>query len=259
MKKILETAQLAARLAAAEILSHWDNLKIDYKAINDLVTQADVASERLIQQTILDAFPTHQFYAEESADRAALESEQLWIIDPLDGTTNFAGGIPHFSISIAYAERGEVKVGVVYDVAKGEMFHAVAGEGALLNDSRIGISFASEIHQCIVSTGFAYERGPLMRATLKSIERLFNNNLRGIRRFGSAALDLCWVACGRFEGFFEYSLNPWDFAAGALILTEAGGKICTHNGELYNLNANGIIVATPGIFEQLKDLTRFSG
>ena len=258
MERILEAAKRAARTAAPVILSHWDNLKIDFKGTVDLVTQADVASEKIIKDVIGSAFPTHDFFAEESVERAALDSPNLWIIDPLDGTTNFAGKLPHFCISIAYAEHGEVKAGVVYDVVKNEMFHAVLGDGAFLNDSPIQVSGASEVHEAIVCTGFAYERGPLMRATLKSIERLFENNLRGIRRFGSAALDFCWVACGRFDGYFEYSLKPWDYAAGALILTEAGGRVCTHGGKPFDFNASGAIIAAPDLFARLVALVRYS-
>ena len=258
MEKIIEVAKRAARTAAPEILSHWDNLKIDYKGTVDLVTQADVASEKIIKEIISNAYPTHDFYAEESADRAALNSRHLWIIDPLDGTTNFAGGLPHFSISIAYAEQGKVKAGIVFDIVKDEMFHAREGGGAWLNDRPVRASRTAEIQKSIICTGFAYERGPLMRATLKSIERLFENNLRGIRRFGSAALDFCWVACGRFDGYFEYSLKPWDYAAGALILTESGGKISTHEGEPFDLSATGAIVSAPDVFEHLRSLTQYS-
>jgi myo-inositol-1(or 4)-monophosphatase len=258
VKHILTVAAQAARAAAAEILSHWDNLKIDFKGVNDLVTQADVAAEKIIKKHILDTFPAHQFCAEESLQRADLHSEHVWIIDPLDGTTNFAAKIPQFSISIAYAEKGVVKAGVVYDVVKDEMFAASLGEGATLNGEPIRVSDKSSIDQAIVCTGFAYERGPLMRATLKTIEALFDMNLRGIRRMGSAALDFCWVACGRLDGYFEYSLRPWDFAAGALIVTEAGGRICSHDGEPFSLNATGVIIAGPNLFESLREISLIS-
>ncbi|MBN2716107.1 MAG: inositol monophosphatase [Deltaproteobacteria bacterium] len=255
---MLEVAKRAARQAAPEILSHWDNLQIEYKGVVDLVTQADVASEKIINEVIGSAFPTHQFFAEETEIRASLDSPHLWIIDPLDGTTNFAGKLPQFCISIAYAENGVVKAGIVYDVVRDEMFHGVAGGGAFLNDSPISVSRVSGINQSIVCTGFAYERGPMMRATLKSIERLFDNNLRGIRRLGSAALDFCWVACGRLDGYFEYILKPWDFAAGALIAQEAGGKICTRTGAPFDLNALGAIVAGPNLFAHLAGAVRLS-
>ncbi len=258
MKQMIEVAEQAARAAATEILSHWDNLKIDFKAVNDLVTQADVAAEKLITGIVRDAFPTHQFCAEESTERADLNSDHLWIIDPLDGTTNFAARIPQFSISIAYAEKGVVQAGVVYDVVKDEMFAASLGNGANLNGEKIQVSGKTSIDQSVVCTGFAYERGPLMRATLKTIEMLFDLHLRGIRRLGSAALDFCWVACGRLDGYFEYSLKPWDFAAGALIVTEAGGCICRHDGSAFNLNATGAIIAGPNLFDSLQKVAVIS-
>lgn len=254
---VLETAVSAAKKAANLVLFQWDELKIDFKSVNDLVTQADVASEKLIVETISGDFPEHQFYGEESEERADLNSDHLWIIDPLDGTTNFSSQIPHFSISIAYAQKGKIKVGVVYDVVKDELFYAVKGKGAFLNGIPIAVSEKTAIDQSIIGTGFAYERGDLMVQTLRTIQRLFENNIRGIRRFGSAALDLCWVACGRFDGFFEYKQLPYDFAAGVLILQEAGGKIVNHFGEPFSLDATGIIVSTPNIFKPFVALTRY--
>lgn len=258
MQQIVETAMRAARAAAGEMLSHWDHLNIDFKAINDLVTQADVAAERIIKEHIESAFPTHGIYAEESLERASLFSDHVWIVDPLDGTTNFANKIPHFSVSIAYAQKGEVQMGLVYDVVKDEMFHAIKGEGAFLNGAPISVSNKAAVNQSIICTGFAYERGPLMRATLAAVQRLFEANMRGLRRLGSAALDFCWVACGRLDGYFEYSLKPWDFAAGALILTEAGGRILSHTGTPFDLNATGAIVSCPDLFDEFVETVVFS-
>jgi myo-inositol-1(or 4)-monophosphatase len=185
-------------------------------------------------------------------------SSDLWIIDPLDGTNNFSHSIPLYCVSIAFASRGEVKVAAIYDPNRDELFSAVRGQGAQLNGSPIRVSAASELKEAIICTGFYYDRGQIMRATLKAIETLFTNGVRGVRRLGSAALDLCWVANGRLDGFFEYRLAPWDYAAGWLIVAEAGGDCSNRDGQAMTLDANNITAASPAVHAKLVEIVPWS-
>ncbi|MBW6463548.1 MAG: inositol monophosphatase [Firmicutes bacterium] len=238
-----EIAQKAARHAGKIILEKLGSEPASEKGVNNLVTEADYAAQETIITIIRDQFPEHSIIAEENDISANIDSTNLWIIDPLDGTNNFAHTIPHFSISIAHAQSGRVVTGVVYDPVRDEMFSAIEGKGANLNGAQISVSKARSLQEAIIATGFYYDRGVMMRKTLKSIEKLFEVNIHGIRRFGSAALDLCWVACGRFDAYFEYNLSTWDFAAGMLVLEEAGGQCTDHKGGRLDLNSKGIAVS----------------
>ncbi len=241
--------------AGRVILSYKESAEIATKGnLNNVVTNADTAAEEFITNAILEQFPAHTILGEEANQEVNFTEEHLWIIDPLDGTNNFASGMPHFSVSIAYAQKGELIAGAVYDPSRDELFSATKGMGATLNGEEISVSDRRLLGEAMICTGFYYDRGALMKKTLNSIEKLFTTGIRGLRRTGSAALDLAWSASGRFDGFFEYQLSSWDFAAGALILTESGGKITDIDGSDFSLQAKGVICANPHIFEQLSTI-----
>jgi len=249
-EKHLEVAQEAARRAGRLIMEQQGKTSISKKGANNLVTEADLAAQETIIEMIGYHFPDHSIVAEEQDLEVKSGAPEQWIIDPLDGTNNYAHNIPHFSISIAYARSGRVEAGVVFDPGREEMFTAVRGKGAFLNGKPIGVSRALSLQEAVVATGFYYDRGLIMRKTLHSIEKLFEGNIHGIRRFGTASLDLCWVACGRFDAYFEYTLSVWDFAAGMLILEEAGGCCTDQEGKELNLNSSGIAVSNGNFHEQ---------
>jgi myo-inositol-1(or 4)-monophosphatase len=255
MHNELETAVIAAKKAGNLILSLLGNVKISEKNSNyNLVTDADIAAQQCIIDIIQDAFKDDAIFGEEDNDRQPLTAKRLWIIDPIDGTTNFAHDIPHFSLSIAFAEAGEVQCGVVFNPVNGELFSAERTKGAWCNDKPITVSSVSTLAKSVIGTGFYYERGPLMLKTLDSIKNLLTANIQGIRRMGSAALDLCYVACGRYDGYFEYRLSPWDFAAGMLIVHEAGGICIDTDGAERGLFANGMICSNGAIHKEFCDI-----
>ncbi len=243
MDEKMKLAQKAAYKAGELILSFYDNIKTSFKNnnSNDIVTQADIESEKAIIQIIQNNYPSHAILSEESYREIPLDSDNLWIIDPLDGTNNYSNKIPQFSISISFAQKGDIKIGVIYDPCRKELFSAIKGEGAYLNGKKIEVSRKKMLNEAIIGTGFYYDRGEIMKKTLDSIYCLFNSKIRGIRRMGSAALDLAWIACGRFDSFFEYMLSPWDIAAGILIVNEAGGACSDRLGKPMTLMGNGII------------------
>ena len=250
-------AREAVRKAGILVLEKQFSPSISLKAENNLVTEADLAAQDLIIELIKGRFPEHSIIAEEDDLEAKNNDPHLWIIDPLDGTNNFAHAIPHFSISLAYARSGQVQVGVIYDPSRDEMFSASLAGGAYLNDSSIKVSRVPSLNEAIVATGFYYDRGEIMRNTLSSIEKLFEANVHGVRRFGSAALDLCWVACGRFDAYFEYKLSIWDFAAGMLIVKEAGGECSDHFGNQLILDSAGIAVSNGRLHKELLDIVAY--
>ncbi|MCX7725423.1 MAG: inositol monophosphatase [Chitinispirillaceae bacterium] len=256
MRKETIIAEEAAKKSSKILLKLLGKTKISYKEVNyNLVTEADFASQDTILKTIKENFPEDKILAEESdKENIPLDSPRLWIVDPLDGTTNFAHNIPHFSISIAFCEYGKVKCGVVVDPVKSETFSAEEGKGAFCNDERIKVSSTKELKHSVIGTGFYYERNILMIKTLESMRKLLEAGIHGIRRIGSAALDLCYVACGRFDGYFEYQLSPWDFAAGLLILTEAGGKFTDRDGKERGLFSTGVICSNSLIHDELCEI-----
>ncbi len=243
--RILETAVEAAKKAGVLVRERFGNSRVQEKASNNLVTQADMEAEKMIIDMIRARFPDHQILSEETYSETDLLSPSLWVIDPLDGTNNFAHGIPLFCVSVAYASHGVVQAGVIYDPMRDECFSTAVEGAALLNGAEIGVSDCSSITEAIVATGFHYDRGELARKTLSTMGRLLEVNVRGFRRTGSAALDLCWIACGRFDGYFEYKLSPWDYAAGMQIVRQAGGQCLDRNGAEADLETTGII-AGPG-------------
>lgn len=257
MKDIEVVAKKAVNEAACYLKGAFNNTAIYEKSSSyDLVTDADIKSQEIIYRIVRDYFPDHSFLGEEDNSLANLNEENLWIVDPIDGTNNFAHGIPHFSISIAYAERGEVKFGLVCDPFRDELFYASLGSGAFLNDNRIGTNSIDSLTKAIVATGFYYDRGGLMERTLDTIKRLFKYPIQGIRRNGSAALDIAWVACGRFDAFFEYQLSVWDFAAGLIIAKEAGAVISDCNGEVKGLGNSNIAVSGRAIYKEFLQLIK---
>ena len=231
---------------------------------HDLVTDADLASERRAVELIRAAQPDAAILGEENATGAPPKHPErersLWIIDPLDGTTNYAHGLPHFAVSVAYYERGEPVAGVVWNPARGDRYAAARGQGATFSGQ--GATFSgqgatpggeplrvggqSALDEVIVGCGFYYDRGPMMQATLAAIEELFGRGIHGIRRMGTASLDLCQVAGGGYGAFFEYQLQPWDYAAGRLILEEAGGRVTTTGGDPLPVRTTSLL-ATNGL------------
>lgn len=219
-------------------------LKIKTKSASfDLLTVADTEAEKAIVSLIKKHYPKHNFLAEEYHYEKT-PSDYTWIIDPLDGTNNFACGLAIFCASVALAYKGRVLAGAIYDVIRDELFYAEKGKGAFLNGKRIGVNAARSLKESMLITGFYYSRGLDMVETLNTIKRFFFKRILGLRRFGAAALDLCYVACGRAAGFWEFQLSPWDFAAGKLIVEEAGGRVTGKQGEAVPLDKKYFIVAS---------------
>lgn len=222
LEPIMRVAVRAAARSAEVLRARWKHpISIDPKGPNDLVTDADIASEEAIIRTIQSVYPQHGIVAEESGAQPG-SGEERWLVDPLDGTVNFAHQVPFFAVSIAFARGNEVLAGVVLNPLSGELFSAQLGKGAFLNEERIAVGPQTRISESLLATGFPYERSNGLEIMADRLLRCLKAS-RGVRRFGSAALDLCFVACGRFGGYWEDRLQPWDTAAGALIVREAGG------------------------------------
>ena len=254
---MLNVAIKAARSAGALInraSMDLDLLKVNTKAPNDFVTEVDHAAEATIIETLLGAYPGHGILAEESGRaHGAKHSDYLWIIDPLDGTTNFIHGFPVYCVSIALAFKGQVQQAVVYDPTRNDLFFASKGRGAFLNDKRLRVSKRIRLAECLVSTGFPFRKGDNFKRYLQMLEVLMPL-CAGLRRPGSAALDLCYVAAGHCDGFFETGLSPWDIAAGSLLVTEAGGLIGNFTGEADFLYQREVVAGNPKIYGQLVPL-----
>ncbi|MBP1658973.1 MAG: monophosphatase [Candidatus Aminicenantes bacterium] len=237
--------EAVVREAGAYLKANLGRLvEASYKGAVDLVTPFDLGAQEIVVGRLAAAFPTHGFLAEEGVARAGT-SDCRWIIDPLDGTTNFAHGFPVFSVSAALECEGRLAVGLVYDPMRDEMFRAEAGRGAFLNGAPVRVSAVAELGRSLLATGFPYD------VRLSPVNNLdhwarFIVRAQAIRRCGSAALDLSYVACGRFDGFWELKLKPWDVAAGALIVREAGGRVTDFAGRPFALDAPGV-VATNGL------------
>lgn len=223
MKELLETALILAGKAGEHIRQSASKLgQVDYKGRADMVTDVDRRAEEIILEGIRRAFPEHGVLAEESGENNA-QSDYRWVVDPLDGTTNFVHGYPFYCVSIAVQHQEETVAAVVLNPVLGEVFSALKGAGAQLNGKPITVSAASDLSKALVATGFPYQIGYHWQHSMTLFEA-FYRNCHGVRRDGAAALDLCYVAAGRFDGFWEYELQPWDVAAGLLIVQEAGGK-----------------------------------
>jgi myo-inositol-1(or 4)-monophosphatase len=241
---IEKTALRAARAAGRVHVARFNKSSFKRKtSFLDLVTEADGEAEAEVIRILSRAFPGHAILAEEGGGNAQ-PGEHRWIVDPLDGTTNFAHGYPHCCVSIAYERRGRVELGVIYDALRRELFLARKGRGATLNGQPIRVSRAARLENSLLCTGFPYDRAQWRRFYLTFWEELMLR-VHGVRRTGSAALDLAWVACGRMDGFWEFGLKPWDVAAGYLIVQEAGGKVTNMDGTPLSLSG-ARIVATNG-------------
>jgi myo-inositol-1(or 4)-monophosphatase len=254
MQALLNTAVKAARRAgeiAIRQLKHLDEIDVRNKGISDFVTKVDEAAEECIIETIQKYYPDHAFLAEESGQRG--ESEYTWIIDPLDGTTNFIHGFPVFSVSIALRIKGRLSIGVIYDPNRQEFFTAIRGRGAQVDGHKIRVSGRRNLKDSLIGTGFPYRSHDRMTSYLAMLEQVMLNT-SGIRRPGSAALDLANLAAGRLDGFWEFGLNIWDIAAGSLILREAGGLISELENKDDYLNTGNIVAGSPKIHDALKKL-----
>ena len=241
----------ATNAGAAELKRFFNGKFIisNKEGINNLVTEADHAADKAIREVIKTAFPDHGIVSEESDEKVS-ESEYKWIIDPIDGTVNFANGIPICCVSIGLEYNGEMLMGAVYNPIINEFFFAEKGKGATLNDEKISVSSKTEVLTSCLVTGFPYTYLDQPNGPLEVFSRLIKKGIP-VRRLGSAAIDLCWVAAGRFDGFYEHQLYAWDSAAGFLIVEEAGGKVTNLKGEKYSPYQFGIIATNGKIHEEL--------
>jgi myo-inositol-1(or 4)-monophosphatase len=238
-----DVALCAAREAGAILSrSFAEGFTISNKGVADFVTDADVASERRIAEIIRNAFPDHSILGEEE-NAGDITAEHLWIIDPLDGTTNFAHHIPHFAVSIAYLHQGRAECGVVWNPIRDDLYFARRGHGAFHNGKLIKVGEQATMSESLIGIGFYYDRGAMMEATLAAVGDCFRRQIHGVRRFGTASLDLAHVATGLYGAYFEYQLSPWDFAAGQLIVEEAGGTITTCDGSPLPLTKTSVLAS----------------
>ena len=251
---MLNVAIKAARAAGAIInraALDVESVRVSTKQINDFVTDIDQKAEAVIIETLLTAYPTHGILAEESgSEHGAAGADFVWIIDPLDGTTNFIHGFPVYCVSIALAVKGKVEQAVVYDPTRNDMFCATKGRGAYMNDRRIRVSKRTQLKECLISTGFPYQPGNKLKQHLAMLGEIISQTA-GVRRPGAAALDLAYVAAGFSDGFFESGLKPWDVAAGSLLITEAGGLVGNYTGESEFLHEGECVAANPRIYGQM--------
>ena len=251
---MINVAVKAARAAGAIInraALDVEAVRISQKLVNDFVTDVDHAAEQIIIETLLAAYPGHGIWAEESGrEHGAKDSEFVWIIDPLDGTTNFIHGLPVYCVSIALAVKGKVEQAVIYDPSRNDLFTATKGRGAYLNDRRLRVSKRIRMQECLISTGFPFRPADDFQAYLQMMGDMMQRTA-GLRRPGAAALDLAYVAAGFTDGFFETGLQPWDVAAGSLLVTEAGGLVGNFTGEPNFLEQNECMAGNPRIYGQL--------
>jgi myo-inositol-1(or 4)-monophosphatase len=257
MHPMLNIAVRAARRAGSIInRATLDGaaLQVRSKRANDFVTRVDGAAEEAVIDIVRKAYPEHGFIAEESGESTP-DAEYLWIIDPLDGTTNFIHGFPQYAVSIAVQRRGALEHAVVYDPTKNELFTASKGRGAFLNDRRIRVSKCLKLGDALVGTGFPFKELGRLDLYLKQLQ-VFMSKSSGVRRAGAAALDLAYVACGRLDAFWELGLAPWDMAAGALLIQEAGGLVADMTGEQDFMNTGDVVAATPKIFPAVLEAMR---
>ncbi len=252
MNSFLDVAVETAREAGAILLAEFDRpVKISYKGEVDIVTQADRLSEEAIVSRLRTHFPKHAIVAEEGGGKES-DSPFRWHVDPLDGTTNFAHGYPCFAVSLGLEEAGELIAGVIFQPISGELFTAAKGEGAYLNQKKIEVSRIEKLATSLLSTGFP----SVKRAQNPNIRYYWDFTLRshGVRRDGSAAMDLAAVACGRFEGFWEFGLHSWDTAAGVLLVREAGGMVTDFSGQPYRLGDRELLASNGRVHEEMKEV-----
>ncbi len=249
----------AARKAGRSLVKDFrevENLQVSMKGAGDFVSRADIRAEGILKEELREARPTYGWLAEEGGAEDGDDPTRRWIVDPLDGTTNFLHGLPHWSVSIALEHKGQVVSGVVYDPAKDEMFYAEKGEGAWLNNAqRLRVSGRRRMIECIFATGLPFGGRADLPETLRDLGRVLPG-CAGVRRFGSAALDLAYVAAGRYDGFWERRLKPWDMAAGVVIVREAGGMIEPLRTGDNLLEDGGVICANEAMFDPFAKIIR---
>jgi len=254
----LNVMMKAARTAARGLVKDFrevENLQVTSKSAGDFVSRADIRAEEVIRDMLMEARPNYGWLGEESEPVAGKDPTRRWVVDPLDGTTNFLHGLPHWGVSIALEHKGEVVAGVVYDPAKDEMFFAEKGQGAWMNDQRLRVSDRSRMVEALFATGLPFANNPDLPETLRDLARLLPQTA-GVRRWGAAALDLAYVAAGRFEGYWERRLNPWDKAAGILIVREAGGLVETVEEGGNPIAAGSVLAANAAIFNTFARVLR---
>jgi len=252
LKKLLDTAKATA-IAAGHVLRDLVGCvhEIRYKGEVNLVTEADIAAERVILDAIRTAYPDQAILSEEGGEGAPpTDNDMLWVVDPLDGTTNFAHGYPVFCVSIALLIKGRPSIGVIYDPMRDELFEAALGLGARMNGRPMHVSKCPELHKALVSTGFVYDRGDALDAPLRRFARMQKAS-EGLRRDGSAAMNMAHTACGRFDAFFELHLNPWDVAAGFVLVEEAGGCITQSNGQSVSVFDRDVVATNGCIHDEV--------
>ncbi|HEX4858314.1 MAG TPA: inositol monophosphatase family protein [Usitatibacteraceae bacterium] len=257
MHPMLNTAVKAARRAGSIInraSNDLNKLTVERKAKNDFVSEVDRAAEHAIIEVLKDAYPQHSILAEESG-LSETGSDYQWIIDPLDGTTNFLHGFPQYCVSVALSVKGTVSHGVIYDPVRNDLFTASRGGGAFHNERRIRVSKALQLKECLIGTGFPFKETRNIDRYLAML-RAVSLEVAGVRRPGAAALDLAYVACGWTDGFWEMALSPWDMAAGTLLITEAGGLVADFDGNDQFLASGNVVAATPKIFPALLKIVR---
>ena len=251
---MINVAIKAARAAGAIInraALDVEAVRISQKQVNDFVTEVDHASEAVIIETLLTAYPGHGIHAEESGrEHGAQDSEFVWIIDPLDGTTNFIHGFPVYCVSIALAVKGKIEQAVIYDPTRNDLFTATKGRGAYMNDRRLRVSKRLRLAECLISTGFPFRPGDNFKNYMAVMGEVMQR-AAGLRRPGAAALDLAYVAAGFTDAFFETGLQPWDVAAGSLLVTEAGGLVGNFTGEADFLEQKECLAGNPKVYGQL--------
>ncbi len=258
MHPMLNIAVRAARRAGSVInraALAGGGFEVRAKRANDFVTEVDKGAEAAILEIVRKAYPAHAILAEESGAAGSAEDEFRWIIDPLDGTTNFIHGFPQYCVSIAVEHRGALEHAVVYDPVKDELFTASKGRGAFLNDRRIRVSKCARLGEALVGTGFPFKELGRVEPYLRQLRTLMERS-SGVRRAGAAALDLAYVACGRLDAFWELGLAPWDIAAGALLIQEAGGLVADLEGDAGFMESGDVCASTPKLFPSLLQALR---
>ncbi|MDC0736845.1 inositol monophosphatase family protein [Cognatishimia sp. SS12] len=257
----LNVMMKAARKAGRSLVKDFrevENLQVSMKGAGDFVSRADVAAEEIIKEELMGARPTYGWMAEEGGEEEGKDPTRRWIVDPLDGTTNYLHGMPHWAVSIALEHKGEIVAGVIFDAAKDEMFYAEKGEGAWLNDSnRLRVSGRHRMIESVFATGVPFGGRKELPDTLQDLARLMPT-CAGVRRWGSAALDMAYVAAGRYEGYWERGLNVWDIAAGVIIIKEAGGFVQAMDPEESVLESGTVLCANEPIFDQFSKVIRNS-
>ena len=255
---MLNIAIRAARKAGNVIARNYetpDIVEVDQKSSNDFVTNVDRDAERQIIEIIRKSYPKHSILTEESGELAAEDQDVQWVIDPLDGTTNFIKRLPHFSVSIAMRIKGRTEIAVVYDPMRNELFTAVRGQGAQLNGYRLRCSTARDVNGTLLATGFPFKQKQHTNSYLGVVGKLFTQ-CADFRRTGSAALDLAYVAAGRVDGFFEIGLKPWDLAAGELLVREAGGLVTDFSGNHHYITSGNLVAGNPRVVKAMLAMMR---